>query len=666
MKFLKIFIIFVFAATSIFAADWAQTSGPKKDGNFLITNTIQKISNTTFVAGTDGGGIFRTTNSGSTWTNVLNMAGRVWTIEIKSDGHLFAGTEDNGIYRSTNNGVSWTQLFNPGSMIFDISFDATGSVYICTEIDGVYKSTNNGSTWSLFWATELIPSTLISIDDIIYVGTIADGLYFSEDDGENFNSLEFSGDAVWDISYFGNTMYVCNELSGIYKSTDGLTFDSYAFPASSVTRYFKSSINSTEYLLVDGEIYRKTSGSSSWEAFNDGIPNLINVYDIEEDSEGYLMAATTGNGVYKTLVSNLEPEILTISNVNSQYCAGEFFNMSYTIQGGFGSNNNFQFQLSDENGNFTNPTTIGSTQSQLSGSMDVIIPYNTTQGANYQIRIVATNPAMIGPNTNLFIVNELKTDLTSPVHQVIDVPLKPTFTWVANDCALSYTLQISSFADFSTIEYQIYDLNTTSYTMIVNLEKGTKYFWRLVLLSNLGDELYTDAFEFTTLSTATQEMNLKTGWNLISSYITTDNMNIVNYLSTITNSLLIAKNPSGIVYIPQYNINNIGDWNNAHGYQVYMTSAAKLELTGEAIVPENFVINLNAGWNKVAYVRNSNLSAPSAFAQLTDNNNLLIAKNLDGSVYIPSYNINTLGELIPGQAYTIYVINADSFSYPAN
>ncbi len=665
MKFLKIFIIFVFVATSVYAADWVQTSGPKLDGNYLITNTIQKVLNTTFVVGTDEGGIYRTTNSGSTWTNVLDISTRVWIIEKKSNGHLFAGTELNGVYRSTNNGTSWEQVFSANSMVFDINFDNLGNIYIGIEAAGIYKSTDNGSNWSLLWETELTPSAIFYMNDILYVGTLSDGVYFSDDGGQTFNSLEFSGDIIWDITGDGNSIIVCTESSGAYISDDGVNFDSYAFPNSSTSKFFKSSINSTEYLLVDYGVYRKTSESNTWESFNDGFGS-IDVYHIDEDGNGYLLAATAGNSVYKSVVSNLDPEILTIGDVNSEYCAGEFFNISYTVQGGFGSNNIFQIQLSDDLGSFTNPTIIGSTQSQESGSMDVVIPYNTPQGANYQIRVVSTEPALIGPNTDLFIVNELNTALLTPVHQVIDVALKPTFTWEANDCSLSYTLQISTFPDFSDIEYQIFDLNTTSYTMLVNLEKGTKYYWRVVLLSNLGDELYTDAFEFTTLSTVTQEINLNTGWNLISSYITTDNMNIANYLSSITDGILIVKNPSGQAYIPQYNINNIGNWNNAHGYQAYMTTAKKLELTGEGIVPENFVINLNAGWNKISYTRNSNLIATTAFAQLTDNNNLLIAKNFAGQAYIPSFGINNLGNLIPGQGYSIYVTNADSFSFPAN
>jgi len=667
MKLINIFLMFLIAgAVYLSAADWSQTSGPKKDGDYVPVYSIRKISNTTFVASTDGGGIYKTTNSGSTWTNVLNVSGLIYKIEKNANGHLFASSDQYGIYRSTNNGDTWNNVYDPGSLAFEISFDDNGNTYIGTEAFGVFKSADNGSNWELLWETELVPTSIFYKDDILYVGTISDGLYFSDDDGQTFNSLEFEGEVVWDITEEDNTMYFCNEPTGIYSSTDGVNFESYAFPAASVTKYFVSSINSTEYLLVDNKIYRKTVGSNTWESFNNGIPNDMYVYDIEEDSEGYLLAATAGDGIYKTNVSNLDPEILTISDVNAAYCAGEFFTISYTVQGGFGANNSFKIQLSDKNGSFTNPTIIGSTQSQFSGSMDVIIPYNTIQGTNYQIRVVSTDPVVIGPNTELFTINELNTALLSPSNELDNVDLKPTFTWVANECALSYSLQISTFDDFSDVEYQIDELSTNSYTMEVNLEKGITYYWRIIVYSNLGNEIYTDAYEFTTLSTVTQIITLKQGWNLISSYITNDNMDIENYLSSITDDILIVKNPSGDAYIPQYNIDNIGDWNNTHAYQIYMESAQTLELTGDAVVPENTVINLKVGWNKIAYTRKSNLIATTAFEQLTDDNNLLIAKNLDGKAYIPSFGINNLGDLIPGVGYIIYVTNADSFSFPAN
>lgn len=664
MKILITILTIAFITLNLNAQQWTQTSGPKKSGIYLPTNTLQKVSNDTFLAGTDGGGIYKTTNSGYDWVNVLNITDMIWTIAKSSNGTLYAGTNQRGIYRSTNNGDSWTQVFDPGSLIFDINFDVDGNIFAACEIDGIYKSTDNGNNWELFWQTDLIPTSIYVDGNEFYIGTIADGLYYS-DDGVNFNNLAFSGDVVWEIIANQSGLYVCNELSGLNVSNDGLNFSNYAFPNSLVTNYFISS-SGIEYLLVDlTDVYKYSTLENQWISFTDGLGSS-GVTDIDEDSQGFLLGSTSNDGVFKTTVSTFPPDILTLSSVNSEYCAGNFFSMNYTVEGGFEPNNNFQVQISDKNGSFASPITVGSVQSQVSGSIDVVIPFDTPQGTDYKLRIVSTHPYIVGPVTSSFVVNELNTTLTTPLDNASNVALKPTFTWVANDCALSYTLQISKDQNFINIDHLISDLSSNSYSMQVSLDKNTTYYWRVVLLSNLGDELYTDAFSFTTLNTVTQTIELKSGWNLISSYITIDNMDIETYLASIKSQMLIVKDPTGKVYIPSYEIDQIGNWINGTAYQIYMTSAQTLELTGDAIVPENYVINLKSGWNKIGYLRNSNRSVVTCFADLTDNDNLLIAKSFDGKVYIPSYGINTIVNLVPGNGYLLYMFNADSFSYPAN
>lgn len=160
---------------------------------------------------------------------------------------------------------------------------------------------------------------------------------------------------------------------------------------------------------------------------------------------------------------------------------------------------------------------------------------------------------------------------------------------------------------------------------------------------------------------------LSMGWNLISTYIQPqlpDTMN--NVMDEIKSNLLIAKNNGGQVYIPSYDINTIGKWNVTQGYLVYMSAKDTLTITGNAVVPSETPISLSAGWNTIAYLRNAEMSAELSFASITDNNNLLIAKTLDGKVYIPSYNINTIGNLKPGVGYKLYVTTSDTLVYPGN
>ena len=78
---------------------WEQTNGPQGgDGIALATNASGDI----FV-GTQGGGIFRSTDSGETWTEVNNglTDTNVRAMAINSAGDIFAGTWSGGVFRST-------------------------------------------------------------------------------------------------------------------------------------------------------------------------------------------------------------------------------------------------------------------------------------------------------------------------------------------------------------------------------------------------------------------------------------------------------------------------------------------------------------------------------------------------------------------------------------
>lgn len=80
------------------------------------------------------------------------------------------------------------------------------------------------------------------------------------------------------------------------------------------------------------------------------------------------------------------------------YCAGDTIMIPYTVNAAnfFLSGNIFTAQLSDANGNFGSPTTIGTISSNTSGFITGIIPQNISAGNAYQIRVIASLPYYIG------------------------------------------------------------------------------------------------------------------------------------------------------------------------------------------------------------------------------------------------------------------------------
>ena len=78
---------------------WMQTNGPQGgDGIALASNSIDHL----FV-GTQGGGVFRSTDNAETWTGINDglIATNVRALAISPVDHIFAGTFG-GVFRSTD------------------------------------------------------------------------------------------------------------------------------------------------------------------------------------------------------------------------------------------------------------------------------------------------------------------------------------------------------------------------------------------------------------------------------------------------------------------------------------------------------------------------------------------------------------------------------------
>jgi hypothetical protein len=129
---------------------------------------------------------------------------------------------------------------------------------------------------------------------------------------------------------------------------------------------------------------------------------------IGADSSGraYFTGWFRGNpapfGVYPLVSSGLEDVyiartdsgVLTLNPVNLVYCAGDSIFVPYTVLDDFQPNNTFTAQLSDANGSFANPVTLGQLTGTASSTIAGYLPISTPGGTQYKVRVIAnSNPA---------------------------------------------------------------------------------------------------------------------------------------------------------------------------------------------------------------------------------------------------------------------------------
>lgn len=108
--------------------------------------------------------------------------------------------------------------------------------------------------------------------------------------------------------------------------------------------------------------------------------------------------------------------------IESPICAGSTISIPYILNESVNEGNQFRAQLSDANGNFTSPVTIGTITDTASGTITATIPGGTASGNNYRIRVISTNPAMIGAaSPNPIMIYALPTTPTVSVSGNLEI-----------------------------------------------------------------------------------------------------------------------------------------------------------------------------------------------------------------------------------------------------
>ena len=161
----------------------------------------------------------------------------------------------------------------------------------------------------------------------------------------------------------------------------------------------------------------------------------------------------------------------------------------------------------------------------------------------------------------------------------------------------------------------------------------------------------------------THRIPLQQGRNLISSYVNPEETTISALFAEVAPNLELVEGPAGRAYVPALGIDNLDPWDARQAYLVYMNAPDTLVLRGALLDPAVTPLKLQDGWNDVAYLGRTGLSADVAFAGI--GGDLEVVKDQDGNLYYPAYGINTLGTLRPGQGYRVYVNQATTLVYPS-
>lgn len=274
---------------------WNETEG--RLGYKLLMH-ISDFS-TLFVAASTG--IYRTTNAGASWTQVLQNE-KVYDIEFMPNNPLvvYAGADGGKFFRSMDGGSSWTMLYDNTNPYADrvsiaVTPDYSSAVYMLISNDngsipdsaytfnGLYYSDNMGASGSWIKRASHLPD-VFSGDGTELIGRqqlYDHSLVVSPFDN---NKVYTGGISIFRSTNGGTTLnYVDNNIAGYHVDVHELAYNGSG---------------SALYAATDGGVYKTTNGTG-WTALNNNL-TITQYYriSVSNANSAHILGGAQDNGTH--------------------------------------------------------------------------------------------------------------------------------------------------------------------------------------------------------------------------------------------------------------------------------------------------------------------------------------------------------------------------------
>ncbi|MFA6470102.1 MAG: fibronectin type III domain-containing protein [Bacteroidota bacterium] len=330
-------LLTILCAAGMLYSQWSQTNGPSGG---RINSVL--VDDDTLYAGTQNGGVYRSSNSGVFWTKISNdlavstvyafasddlnlYAGTALGVFISSHGSnnwvqanlgisvsvralvitgtsIIAGTSSGDVFRSTDKGNSWSSVSTDIKSFIIFSFTSNGTDLFAATSGGVFLSTDNGSTWkSRNWGlSSLIVRSLAINNTMLYAATTGGGIFrcaINDTIWAQVNSglvnLNVLSLALKDTCIFAGT------AGGIFRSTNGGTdWTEVTTGLWNVTVNALAVHGSTIVAGTSGGVFQSSNNGAGWHDTNEGLINSFVMSLV--NNGGDIFAGTNGGGIYHT------------------------------------------------------------------------------------------------------------------------------------------------------------------------------------------------------------------------------------------------------------------------------------------------------------------------------------------------------------------------------
>ncbi len=308
--------------------------------------------------------VFKSTDGGQTWSDAGYGLDKCPIINFAVQGNaiyaltlpFYISPSDNcmgGIYKTIDGGNSWNPV-NTGLTYYNVNnIAASNSTLYAATNGGVLASNNGGNNWQSInegIKNNSVTSLLSLQNGTVYAGTLNGGIFKSTDDGITWTDLN-KGITTANTNNNGVSSIVADDQGNIY-ALDGVT------------------------------IYKLAKNSENWTIISPPQNLGVQILPTSILISGTALYAESMDGIYRTLDSGLDWELLSNYAINNPY-----------VMALLDSTNSLYYIL--------NPSTIWSMPanganegSSMNGNLPLLININkivTVNNLPYSLLYVATN-----------------------------------------------------------------------------------------------------------------------------------------------------------------------------------------------------------------------------------------------------------------------------------
>jgi len=318
-------------------------------GAQVTSLAIDPTTPSTLYVGTDGSGVFKSTNAGGSW-DPANAGLTITTVfALAVDPHtpttLYAGGPG-GVFKSTDGAGSWSAVVSvdlTGFKVWDVSALAVDpqiptTLYAATVIafpdpagalpmSVVYKSTDGGGSWDVIWFEDTYFISALAIDlrnpTTLFAGGYG-GIFKTTDGGSSWGGWGVVNPdvgranigAVWALAAIPRSptaLYVATEVyPWDFTTTHSVVFRSMDAGGSwrvvPIPRVYAFAINpgtpTKVYAAGPDGVLKSTDGGGSWSPFSTGLTSTVSALVVDPLTPSTIYAGTLGGGVFVVSVAD--------------------------------------------------------------------------------------------------------------------------------------------------------------------------------------------------------------------------------------------------------------------------------------------------------------------------------------------------------------------------